>query len=52
MKDQNYSSINIHEEDCIDLYFECISRCHIINDQKKFIIRCAEIHLKGGNQNE
>ena len=42
----------IIEKDTIDLYFECISECSIVNGHQECITHCVEIHLKGGNKNE
>ena len=37
------------ELDSINLYFECITECSIVDGHKECITRCLEIHLKGEN---
>ena len=41
-----FSSNHIIRKDNIDLYFECISECNIVNGHKECIIHCLETHLK------
>ena len=40
------------ELDSINLYFECITECSIVDGHQECITRWLEIHLKGENQNE
>ena len=40
------------EIDSINLYFECITECSIVDGHQECITRCLEIHLKGEYQNE
>ena len=48
----SFSSNQITAKDNIDLYFECISECSIIDGHQECITRCVEVHLKGSFKNE
>ena len=52
MDQLSFSSNKINAKDTIDLYFECISECSIVDGHQECITRCLEVHLKGGNKNE
>ena len=46
------SSNQTKEKDAVNLYFECITECNIVDGHQECITRCLEIHLKGGNYYE
>ena len=52
MNDSISSSTHNSEKDAVNLYFECISECSIVDGHQECITRCTEIHLKGDNQYE
>ena len=52
MHDSFVSTNQNTEIDSINLNFECITECSIVDGHQECITRCLEIHLKGGDQNE
>ena len=52
MNDSFVSTNQNTEIDSINLYFECITACSIVDGNQECITRCLEIHLKGEYQNE
>jgi len=52
MNDSVFSIMHNKEIDSIDLYFECLTECSIVDGHQECVSRCLEIHLKGGNQDE
>ena len=48
----SFRSNQIKAKDTIDLYFECISECSILDGHQECITKCVEVHLKGGHKNE
>ncbi len=52
MNDSVISSNQNESRDAINSYFECITKCSIVDDHQECFTRCIEIHLKGGNINE
>ncbi len=51
MNDSFVSNNQNTEIDSINLYFECITECSIVDGHQECITRCLEMHLKG-DQNE
>ncbi len=52
MNDSFLSTNQNKEVDSINLYFECITECNIVDGHQECVSRCLEIHLKGEDQNE
>ena len=52
MTDSVFSSNPNTERDSVNLYFECITECNIVDGHQACVSRCIEIHLKGDEQNE